>query len=73
MKISNIRVHRVNIPLETAYRWSTGCYFGASKAVLEVETDEGIVGLGEVPVELGSIVEKRSRSAPDRRRSARHR
>jgi glucarate dehydratase len=57
MKITSIVVHRVNVPLETAYRWSTGQYFGASKAILEVETDEGIVGLGEVPVELAPAIE----------------
>src|SRR5579872_3951130 len=57
MKITDIVVHRVNIPLETAYRWSTGHYFGGSKAILEVETNEGLVGLGEVPVELAPTIE----------------
>jgi len=39
----------VNIPLETPYFWSTGTYPGTSKTVIEVETSDGLVGLGEAP------------------------
>ena len=49
MKITNIRVTPVNIPLELPLLWTAGLYPGTDKAILEVETDEGIVGLGEVP------------------------
>ena len=49
MKITNIRVTPVNIPLEAPFWWTGGLYPGASKAIVEVETDEGLVGLGEAP------------------------
>jgi glucarate dehydratase len=49
MRITNIRVTPVNIPLELPIAWTGGLYPGTSKTVIEVETDEGIVGLGEAP------------------------
>ena len=49
MKITNIRATPVNIPLEAPFWWTGGLYPGASKAIVEVETDEGLVGLGEAP------------------------
>ncbi|MBF0209426.1 MAG: mandelate racemase/muconate lactonizing enzyme family protein [Desulfamplus sp.] len=49
MKISNIRITPVNIPMEIPYLWTAGLYPGTSKVVIEVETDEGITGLGEAP------------------------
>jgi glucarate dehydratase len=49
MKITNITVTPVNIPLETPFLWTGGYYPGTSKAIIEVETDEGITGLGEAP------------------------
>jgi glucarate dehydratase len=39
----------VNIPLETPYFWPTGICQGTSRTVVEVETDDGVVGLGESP------------------------
>ena len=58
MKITNIKVTPVNIPLELPLCWTAGMYPGTSKAVIEVETDEGIVGLGEAPsVHLAQTVE----------------
>jgi glucarate dehydratase len=57
MKITDIFVHKVNLPLVTAYRWASGVYFGATKGIVELQTDEGIVGWGEVPtVEQADIV-----------------
>ena len=57
MRITNILVHKVNLPLVTGYRWASGVYFGATKGIVEVQTDEGITGLGEVPtVEHADIV-----------------
>lgn len=59
MQITNIKVHRVNLPLVTGYRWASGVYFGATKGIVEVRTDEGVVGLGEVStVEYADIVER---------------
>jgi glucarate dehydratase len=56
--ITGIALHCVNIPLETPYRWATGHYGGATKCIVEIETDAGAVGLGELPaVELKPLVE----------------
>ncbi|MGG5819980.1 mandelate racemase/muconate lactonizing enzyme family protein [Falsiroseomonas sp. HW251] len=49
MKITAIRATPVNIPLELPYLWSYGALAGFSKTIVEVETDEGITGLGEGP------------------------
>lgn len=49
MKITRIRATPVNIPLERPLWWTGGLYPGTSKAIVEVETDQGIVGLGEAP------------------------
>ncbi len=49
MKITAIRATPVNIPLEIPFWWTGGYYPGTSKAIIEVETDQGIVGLGEAP------------------------
>jgi len=49
MKITSVRATPVNIPLEAPFFWSVGLYPGTSKTIIEVETDEGIVGLGESP------------------------
>ena len=48
MKITDIQVHKVNLPLVTGFRWASGLYLGATKGIVEIHTDEGIVGLGEV-------------------------
>ena len=49
MKITAIRATPVNIPLEAPYLWSYGSLAGFSKTIVEVETDVGLVGLGEGP------------------------
>jgi len=49
MKITAIRATPVNIPLEAPYLWSYGSLAGFSKTIVEVETDDGLVGLGEGP------------------------
>ena len=49
MKISKVTVTPVNIPLETPFFWTGGYYPGTSKAIIQVDTDEGITGLGEAP------------------------
>ncbi len=49
MKITNIRATPVNILLEVPFHWAAGLFPGTSKIIVEVETDEGIVGLGEAP------------------------
>jgi glucarate dehydratase len=47
MKITAIRATPINLPLEAPYLWSFGWLPGSSRTVVEVETDQGLVGLGE--------------------------
>ena len=49
MRITGIRVTPVNIPLEAPLWWTGGLYPGTSKLVVEVQTDAGLIGLGEAP------------------------
>ncbi|HZP76088.1 MAG TPA: mandelate racemase/muconate lactonizing enzyme family protein [Pseudolabrys sp.] len=49
MKITAVRATPVNIPLEVPFLFAVGTYPGDTKVVIEVETDAGIVGLGEAP------------------------
>ena len=57
MQITAILAHKVNLPLVTGYRWASGVYLGATKGIVEVHTDGGIVGWGEVAtVEQADIV-----------------
>jgi L-alanine-DL-glutamate epimerase-like enolase superfamily enzyme len=51
MKVTNVKIHIVSVPLTEAETWRFGRLWGLTSAVIEVETDEGITGLGEV---LGS-------------------
>src|ERR1700733_4838240 len=45
--IVEIRATPVNLPLVAPYRWAAGLLYGFTGVVVEVETDVGIVGLGE--------------------------
>ena len=49
MKITNVNITPVNIPMEIPYYWTAGLYPGTSKLIIQIETDEGITGLGEAP------------------------
>lgn len=49
MKITAIRATPVLIPLEAPYVWSYGVLDGFTKCVVEVETSDGVVGIGEAP------------------------
>src|SRR5215510_618678 len=49
MKISDIRATTVTVPLQAPLRHANGCHWGRFvRTVVEVETDNGIVGLGEM-------------------------
>ncbi len=49
MKITDIRATPVTVPLEAPLRHANGCHWGRFvRTILEVETDEGLVGLGEM-------------------------
>lgn len=49
IKITGVRATPVNIPLEKPMWWTGGHYPGTSKTIIEVQTDQGLVGLGEAP------------------------
>jgi glucarate dehydratase len=49
MKITDIRATTVTVPLEAPLRHANGCHWGRFvRTIVEVETDEGILGLGEM-------------------------
>jgi len=49
MKIVDIKATTVTVPLEAPLRHANGCHWGRFvRTIVEVETDEGIVGLGEM-------------------------
>src|SRR5688500_12376811 len=49
MKITDIKATTVTVPLEAPLRHAHGCHWGRFvRTVGEVETDEGITGLGEM-------------------------
>jgi glucarate dehydratase len=60
MKIAAIRATPVNLPLEAPYLWSYGSLAGFSKTIVEVETSDGIVGLGEGPSPANAATIERS-------------
>src|SRR5580700_3245034 len=50
MKIERVRAYQVNLPLgEGSYKWSGGNFVNVfDSTVVEIQTDEGITGYGEV-------------------------
>jgi glucarate dehydratase len=49
MKITNIKATTVTVPLEAPLRHSNGAHWGRFvRTIIEVETDEGITGIGEM-------------------------
>ena len=49
MKIVDIRATTVTVPLEAQLRHANGCHWGRFvRTIVEVETDEGLIGLGEM-------------------------
>src|SRR5688572_6902791 len=49
MRITDIKATTVTVPLEAPLRHAAGCHWGRFvRTIVEVETDEGIVGLGEM-------------------------
>jgi glucarate dehydratase len=49
VKITDIRATTVTVPLEAPLRHANGCHWGRFvRTIVEVETDNGIVGLGEM-------------------------
>ncbi len=49
MKIADIRATPVSVPLEAPLRHANGCHWGRFvRTIVEVETDTGLLGLGEL-------------------------
>lgn len=49
MKIKDVRATTVSVPLEAPLRHAHGCHWGRFvRTIVEVETDDGLVGLGEM-------------------------
>jgi glucarate dehydratase len=49
MKIKRITATPVNIRFEAPYIWSFGSLLGLASTIVEVETEDGLVGIGEAP------------------------
>ena len=49
MKITDVRATTVTVPLEAPLRHANGCHWGRFvRTIVEIETDEGLIGLGEM-------------------------
>src|SRR5262245_49259117 len=49
MKIVDVRATTVTVPLEAPLRHANGCHWGRFvRTIVEVETDDGLIGLGEM-------------------------
>jgi hypothetical protein len=49
MRIIDLRATTVTVPIEAPLRHANGCHWGRFvRTIVEVETDEGLVGLGEM-------------------------
>jgi glucarate dehydratase len=49
MRIQDIRATTVTVPLEAPLRHANGCHWGRFvRTIVEVETDDGLIGLGEM-------------------------
>ena len=47
MKITDVKATPVTVPMEAPLRWSMGIETGTTRTIVELSTDEGIVGIGE--------------------------
>jgi len=47
MKVTDISITPVTIPMEAPLRWSMGVETGTTRAIIKIVTDEGITGIGE--------------------------
>jgi len=62
MKITDVRWTSAFIPIEAPLRYSFGSHPGFTRIVIEVDTDEGLIGLGECyggPSREGQLAEMR--------------
>src|SRR5437867_1012824 len=47
LKIIDYKLTPITVPMEAPLRWSLGVETGTTRTIVELMTDEGIVGLGE--------------------------
>src|SRR5438105_2113377 len=47
MKVVDLKVTCVTVPMEAPLRWSMGVETGTTRGIIQVVTDEGIIGIGE--------------------------
>ena len=48
MKIAAIRVHQISVPLQRPYWMSLEPYTTASELIVQIVTDDGLTGIGEI-------------------------
>ena len=56
MKICRITATPINLPLEAPYIWAFGELPGFSVTIVEVETEDGLTGLGEAPSHVAATI-----------------
>src|ERR1041385_6019836 len=47
MKITDIKITPVTVPMEDPLRWSMGIETGTTRGIIQLFTDDGIIGIGE--------------------------
>ena len=47
MKIVDLRITSVNVPFEATLRWACGVETGTTRGIIEIVTEDGVIGLGE--------------------------
>lgn len=53
MKITQVKATAVNVPLAAPIRWSWGIRRETTRLIIQIETDEGITGIGETMGRVG--------------------
>ena len=48
-KITAIKATPINVPLDAPYVWSFGLFPGFTQSIIEIETSDGVTGIGEAP------------------------
>lgn len=56
MKITKVIATPINVPMEAPYIWSVGMLTGMPKTVVQVFTDEGLIGIGEGPSDAQACI-----------------
>ena len=49
MRVTGVDVHTVSVPFTHPETWRFGRMWGLTNAIVEVHTDEGVTGVGEMP------------------------